>query len=187
MTNNGIIKNNCDNHNIANDNSNSNPTINITEKMRISDENSNSLCSTTNTKVATVLEATAIRDHQNNRMLNDRPQLEESDCFTGDSSLTSYCSDEEEDEIETAFENESDIEEREQGDEIFYDSTNDSEDYESKKANENQNDEKPIKNGGVEGCISKLCLDGIEIDSKEEEQTIAEMVNVAEKDKRMQV
>lgn len=204
MTNDTIIKYNCDNITDIN----ANPTANIiSTTMIISDENSNSSCT-----IATINEKfMATTDDANDQCENDADDDENDDreekrsyetiinkrreSIAGDTSLMSCSSDEEVDDDDNdrddddkkhkiAFDSVNDNEER---NEIFYDSTNESGDYE-REQNDNDNEKKTTPSYLEEDCgLSKLYLNDIEIDSKEEEQTVTELVNAAEKEKLMQV
>ncbi|KAI8130139.1 SERAC1-like [Lucilia cuprina] len=154
LTNDTIIKNNYDS--IISD-TNFNPTTTAT--MGFNDENSNSSCGTTITMSAiakTMASTIASRDEQNNSTTTERSPLQKAESFGCDSSLMSCCSEDEEtdngEDIENAFENESDRE-----NEIFYDSTNESEDYDGEPANKKRTENEEIPNYSEEDCgLSKL-------------------------------
>ncbi|TMW39872.1 hypothetical protein DOY81_015048, partial [Sarcophaga bullata] len=159
LTNETTIETNCDDF-ITSKSIMTALTMDIIQHMGLSDENSNSSSSTTTT--ITMSEADAVNgdesvadlDETNNETKCRRQmRTQRSESFPCDSaSMMSCFSDEEEMKGDG---NESDSELREE--EIFYDSTNENDDLEGKSQ---------------EDCgLTKLYLNDIEIDSKEEEQT----------------
>ncbi|KAM7360953.1 uncharacterized protein ACRADG_008793 isoform 1-T3 [Cochliomyia hominivorax] len=186
MTNDTIMKSNCDNDNITD-------IRNSKSAFYISDEYINSSCGTIKTMAA------ATNDLRNNNETiktenNGTQKQTKTESFTRDLSLMSNSSsssssgEEDSDSDNEGDKKSSNVSDcgEERDEEIFYDSTNESEDCERDGENDIKN--KTTKEYLEEDCgLSKLYLNDIEIDSKEEEQTVTELVNAAEKDKIMKV
>lgn len=184
------MTNNCDKHFI---NNNSYPTAHIIGQS-LRDENSN--CdgggAIFNMAITERVTTTATDNYCNDQTAEEamiscsnRPRLLKTQSSGCDSSLMSCCSgdESEDDDIERAFEQEDD---REPDNEIFYDSTNESEDLEGENTSEEQDADEAPNNNVADDCgLSKLYLNDIEIVDQEEEQTVTELVNVAEQDKLM--
>lgn len=173
LTNETTIENNCDDF-ITSKSIVTTLTMDIIQHMGLSDENSNSSSSTTIAMVAADAvnadDSVADLDEANNETKCRRQmRTQRSESFPCDSaSMMSCCSNEGEMRAEDGDGDgdESDSELREE--EIFYDSTNENDDLEGKSE---------------EDCgLTKLYLNDIEIDSKEEEQTVTDMVKAAERD-----
>lgn len=161
LTNETIIENNCDDSNTSRS-IETTLAMDIIQNMGPIDDNSNS-CSVIAAESFADLDEPSYETKCRRQIRNQR-----SESFPCDSSsMMSCCSDEEEMKTEGGDGDESDSELRE--DEIFYDSTNENEDLEH---------DKPQEDCG----LRKLYLNDIEIDCKEEEQTVTEMVEAVEKD-----
>ena len=172
LTNETTIENNCEDFNTSKSIVTT-LTMDIIQHMGLSDENSNSSSNTTIAMAAAdAVNAdgcvTDLDEANNETKCRRQMRTQRSESFPCDSaSMMSCCSDEEEMKAEDGDGDDSDSELREE--EVFYDSTNENDDLEGKSQEED--------------CgLTKLYLNDIEIDSKEEEQTVTDMVKAAERD-----